>query len=293
MTSRGPIAVLGLGLIGGSLARDLAARGDTVWGFDADRAAVRSARRSGVIARAIDHDLTALRDAQVVVLAVPVDVAPALLQRASTHVRDAALITDVGSTKRRIVQCAADLTLGASFVGSHPLAGDHRAGWRASRTGLFTGARVDLCRSPQTSDTAWRRARALWRAVGARPVEHDAARHDAELAFASHLPQLLSLGLAGVLAHRGIARKRLGTGGRDMTRLAASSEKMWGAIFDENAEPVLDALDACLAALGALRGAVQHHDRETLRTAFTTAHAWTDDETRNPDAHQTRGGRAP
>jgi prephenate dehydrogenase len=278
MTPRGPIAVLGLGLMGGSLARDLAARGDTVWGYDTDRSAVRAARRRGVIARAIDDDLTALRDAPVVVLAVPVDVAPALLERASPHVRNAALITDVGSTKRRIVHRATALGLGASFVGSHPLAGDHRTGWRASRTGLFTGARVDLCRSGQTSAAAWRRARALWRAVGARPVEHDAARHDVELAFTSHLPQLLSLGLAGALAGRGIPRARLGTGGRDMTRLAASSAEMWGAIFDENAEPVLDALDACLATFGALRGAVARHDRDALGEAFRAAKAWTDNE---------------
>jgi prephenate dehydrogenase len=265
--------------MGGSLARDLTAHGETVWGFDTDRATVRDAHRSGMIARVVDRDLRALREAKIVVLAVPVDAAPTLLERASTHVQQADLITDVGSTKRRILQSATALGLAKCFVGSHPLAGDHRFGWFASRRGLFAGARVDLCRSTDTTPAAWRLARALWSAVGASPVEHDASRHDAEMAFTSHLPQLLSLGLAGTLAVRGIARERLGTGGRDMTRMAASSVDMWGGILDENAESVLDALDLCLASLGALRGAVERHDRRALAEAFVAAHAWTEQTT--------------
>lgn len=274
----GPIAILGLGLIGGSLARDLAARGATVWGFDADASATRHAYRAGVIARVVDRRLRALRDAETVVLAVPVDAAPALLEQARPHLEHAALITDVGSTKRRIVQSAATLGLSASFVGSHPLAGDHRAGWLASRRGLFAGARVDLCRTPGTTETAWRRARALWKSVGANAAERDAALHDAEMAFSSHLPQLLSLALAGALSSRAIARSRLGGGGQDMTRMAASSVEMWAAILEENAVPVVDALDTCLAQLGALRRAVERHDRSALGEAFAVAHHWSNAE---------------
>ncbi len=271
----GPVAILGLGLIGGSLARDLSALGVTVWGFDADVSATRHARRAGVIDRVIDGNLRALREASTIVFAVPVDAAPALLERASAEVREAALITDVGSTKRRIMQSAADAGLAATFVGSHPMAGDHRSGWQASRRGLFAGARVDLCRSSNTTALAWKRARALWRAVGAKAVERDAARHDAEMAFSSHLPQLLSLALADTLASRGIARRALGRGGHEMTRMAASSVEMWSAILDDNAVPVLDALETCLAQLGALRGAITRHDRRALAEAFASAHQWT------------------
>ncbi|HEY3287362.1 MAG TPA: prephenate dehydrogenase/arogenate dehydrogenase family protein [Gemmatimonadaceae bacterium] len=270
----GPVAILGLGLIGGSLARDLSERGADVWGFDVDTNATRHAQRAGVISRVIDRGLRALREADTVILAVPVDAVPRLLEQAGDAVHHAALITDVGSTKRRIMQSAAALGLSANFVGSHPMTGDHRAGWLASRRGLFAGARVDLCRTPKTSTSAWRRARALWRAVGAKPAERDAALHDAEMAFSSHLPQLLSLALAGTLSSRAIARRRLGGGGREMTRMAASSADMWGPIFDDNAVPVLDALDTCLAQLGALRGAVERHDRQALTEAFAAGAEW-------------------
>ncbi len=276
MTSEGPFAILGLGLIGGSLARDLSARGATVWGFDADTSSTRHAFRSGVIARVIDGSLRALSEAHTVVLAVPVDAAPELLEQARPHIAQAALITDVGSTKRRIVQRASALGLSSRFVGSHPMAGDHRAGWLASRRGLFAGARVDLCRTTDTRVATWKAARALWRSVGAKPLERDATMHDAEMAFSSHLPELLSLALAGTLSSRAVARSRLGAGGRDMTRMAASSPEMWAAIFEDNAVPVLDALDTCLAQLGALRGAVERRDRRALCEAFAAAHAWTD-----------------
>ncbi|MDQ8153493.1 MAG: prephenate dehydrogenase/arogenate dehydrogenase family protein [Gemmatimonadota bacterium] len=274
----GPVAILGLGLIGGSLARELAARGLEVWGFDADESATRDAYRAGVIARVFDGGLRALEEARTVVLAVPVDAAASLLERAAPHLNAAALVTDVGSTKRSIQSRAAALGLSPVFVGSHPMAGDHRAGWHASRRGLFDGARVDLCRSPETTPDAWKRARALWRAIGAVPAERDATSHDAEMAFASHLPQLLSLALAGTLASRGIPRKRLGGGGRDMTRMAASSVTMWAAILEDNAVPVLDALETCLAQLGALRGAVARRDRSAIEEAFRVGNGWSQDD---------------
>ncbi|MBW7933582.1 MAG: prephenate dehydrogenase/arogenate dehydrogenase family protein [Gemmatimonadaceae bacterium] len=276
MTEPGLFAILGLGLIGGSLARDLAAQGATVWAFDVDEQATRSAREAGVIDRVIDSSLRALREAETVVLAVPVDVAPSLLERAVDHLDRAALITDVGSTKRTIIQQASTLGVGDRFVGSHPLAGDHRSGWRASRRGLFADARVDLCRTLSTRSEAWERAAELWRAVGAAPAERDATSHDVELALSSHLPQLLALALAGTLASRGIGRERLGRGGRDMTRLAASSPGMWGGIFEDNAVPVLDALDTCLAQLGALRGAISCGDRRAMAEAFVAGHSWAD-----------------
>ena len=274
MSTDGPFAIIGLGLIGGSLARDLAAQGATVWGYDTDAATLRRARRAGIVQRAVGADLALLAEAQTVIFAVPVDVAPVLLERARPYLDGAALITDVGSTKHRIVARAAALGLGAKFVGSHPIAGDARAGWTASRRGLFAGARVDLCGTVCTSAGALRRARALWRRVGARPVAFDALVHDAEVAFSSHLPQLLALALAGVLSARGIGRRRLGPGGADMTRLAGSSAEMWTAILDDNAAQVTEAIDTCQAALGALRGAVARHDRPAINAVFDDAHRW-------------------
>lgn len=275
MKTEGPFAVLGLGLMGGSLARDLAASGATVWGYDTDAATMRRARRSGVVSAPVGNDLSRLAEVQTVVLAVPVDAALVLLERARPFLEDAALITDVGSTKRRIVARAAALGLGRTFVGSHPVAGDHRAGWEASRRGLFAGARVDLCGDATASPAAWRCARALWRRVGARPTARNAAAHDVEMALSSHLPQLLALALAETLSARGVARHRLGPGGRDMTRLAASAPDIWAAILDDNATAVLDALDSCRSTLDALRDTVAVRDREAIRAAFAHARRWT------------------
>ena len=241
-----------------------------------DSDATRHAFRTGVISQVVDGKLRALEEARTIVLAVPVDEALTLLEQAAPHVQHASLVTDVGSTKRRIVQRASALGLAPRFVGSHPMAGDHRAGWHASRRGLFEGARVDLCRTPDTTAAVWTRARALWRAVGATPMERDAAMHDAEMALSSHLPQLLSLALAGTLASRAIERRRLGSGGKEMTRMAASSVEMWAAILDDNAVPVLDALETCLAQLGALRGAVERHDRRAVAEAFAAARSWSE-----------------
>lgn len=270
----GPVAILGLGLIGGSLARDLSALGITVWGFDRDAEAIADARRAGVIVREIDAQFRALSDAETIVLAVPVDAALTLLDRVQPHCAAATLITDVGSTKRSIVQQATAVGLDRCFVGSHPLAGDHRAGWQASRRGLFAGARVDLCRTPRSTDDAVARASALWSLVGAQTAERDATMHDSEMAFVSHFPQLLALALAGTMSSHGIARNRLGSGGRDMTRMAASSSEMWEAIFEDNAVPVMDALDTCLAQLGALRGAIARGDRRAVGEAFRAGRKW-------------------
>lgn len=274
MISDGPIAILGLGLIGGSLARDLAADGATVWGFDADAATMRRARRAGVVSECIGSDLARLAAARTVVLAVPVDHAPLLLERACPYLDGASLITDVGSTKKQIVARAAALGLERTFIGSHPIAGDHRAGWGASRRGLFADARVDLCAGAAAQPGAWRQARALWRRVGASPATRDAAAHDAELAFSSHLPQVLSLALASTLSARGIGRDRLGPGGRGMTRMAEASPAMWSAILVDNATEVLAALDACEVALGTLRAAVNAHDLEAVRGVFARAKSW-------------------
>ena len=274
MTELGTVAVLGLGLVGGSLARDLAARGVRVVGYDRDPAAVDAARRAGAVDVAADESLTHLAAADVVVLAVPVTAAPALLERARPHLAAARLVTDVGSTKRTIVACAERLGLGARFVGSHPLAGDHRSGWAASRAGLFAGARTYLCPAAGAGADSVSLARALWAAVGAHTEVVDAAAHDARLALTSHLPQLASSAVARVLAAARVERAELGPGGRDVTRLAGSSPEVWAAIAVDNAAPLAAALRALAAELEAVRAAVERGDAAALLEALRAAREW-------------------
>ena len=274
MTDIRSAAVIGLGLIGGSLARDLAAEGVRVIGHDADAASVTAARREGVIAGEIGDDPHTLEQVDVVVLALPVQAALTELERLAPALGDARLITDVGSTKGSIVAQAQRLGHGARFVGSHPLAGDHRARWAASRTRLFDGATVFLCPARETSEAALHIAHDLWRAVGAEPRIIDAAEHDRRLAWISHTPQLLSTALAGTLAEAGYSPADLGTGGRDMTRLAASDPRVWSDIALDNAPALLACLDATAAQLAVVRLALEERDVEALRRWFTAGREW-------------------
>jgi prephenate dehydrogenase len=208
------------------------------------------------------------------VLAVPVSEARALLEAARPHLARARLITDVGSTKRGIVRAAAELGLGERFVGAHPLAGDHRSGWEASRAALFRGALVYLTPSDESSTDAVALARSLWSALGAH-VEHlDAATHDARLAWTSHLPQAASTALALALGDAGHARDALGPGGHDATRLAASDPAMWAAIAAENADALGPALGALERRLAELRAAAERGDTVGLRRMFEAARRW-------------------
>ena len=211
---------------------------------------------------------------ELIVVAVPVDRARDVLERVAPHANDAALITDVGSTKAGIVAGASELGLGARFVGSHPMAGDHRSGWSASRTGLFAGARVYLCPSAEAPAPTVDAAAALWRDLGAIPASMRADEHDRHLAWTSHLPHIISTMLALTLSDGHVRRDDLGPGGRDMTRLAGSSPEMWTAITSENAEAIASALDAAQGRLAGFRDLLRSSDASELRERFVAARDW-------------------
>ncbi|CAN5848831.1 prephenate dehydrogenase/arogenate dehydrogenase family protein [soil metagenome] len=268
------VAVIGLGLIGGSLTRDLAAREIHVLGYDRDSATLRSAREAGHLRTALDASLKGLRDVDVVVLAVPVTAAPAVMEAALPHLSSTALITDVGSTKRAIVEAAERLKVAERFVGSHPLAGDHLSGWAASRSGLFHGARTYLCPTLHTTEETARLAEWLWTTVGAAPEWLSAAEHDRRLAWTSHLPQITATALALALDSAGITRADLGPGGRDTTRLAASSAEMWTAIARENRDNIAEAVAALEHRLRRFREALQGAETAEIHLHFLEGAAW-------------------
>lgn len=270
----GTAAVLGLGLIGGSIARELAARGTHVLGYDRDPDTLLAARQAGVVDRELDAGLAGLAEAELVILAVPVDAAPSVLATARPHLTRARLVSDVGSTKRAIVECAHELGLDDRFVGAHPMAGDHRAGWDVSRLNLFEGVRVYLCPTETTGAPALRRAESFWTMLGASSVHLDIYTHDELLAWTSHLPQAASTALALALDAAGIDREVLGTGGYDVTRLAGSSPDMWTGIALENAERLTEALTAMSTRIEELRTAVRAGDAAKLHSLFSKARRW-------------------
>lgn len=276
MTGFDTVAVAGLGLIGGSVARDLAAAGVRVLGWDRDPAAVAAALGEGIVSAALGPGLEGLEAADVLLLAVPVGAAAAVLEAAIPRLGGIRLVTDCGSTKGSIVAAAERLGIAERFVGGHPLAGDHRSGWEASRTGLFSDATVYLCPTEQSSPGAVALARELWSAIGGVPVELPAAEHDRRLAWISHLPQVVSSALAATLAAQGFRRADLGPGGRDVTRLAASSPSLWADILLDNAPRVVEGLAALEARIRSIRALIEAGDAPSIWTALHSAPSWSE-----------------
>jgi prephenate dehydrogenase len=215
-----------------------------------------------------------LADAHVVVIATPVRAAPRLLRWLADAAPDRAILTDVGSTKRSILAAAIRTGIAHRFVGGHPMAGHHEAGWRAGRQALFRGVTVWLCDGGHVSQAVRMEVEALWQSVGGEPRWIDAHQHDRLVAWSSHLPQLVASALGRTLGRKGIGRRRLGPGGRDVTRLAGSDADVWTDILLDNADLVAPALEAMAAELAGLIHLVRDGDEAGLRQALADARRW-------------------
>jgi prephenate dehydrogenase len=269
------LGVIGLGAIGGSIARQAKRAGVTrVLGWSPDTAERAAAAREGAVddspARAVD----VARVADFLILAAPPAANLELLDALVPLLRDGALATDVSSVKRPIVQRAAAARLGARFAGSHPLAGTHRRGFDASRTELFRGAVVYVT-PVADGEAAAREIAHFWESVlEAQPVVMDAARHDAQVALASHLPQAIASLLASVLADRLPPGATLGPGARDVTRLAASEPNLWTEILLMNRDVVLPELRALHEPLAELERALEAGDAAAVTQWLDKGSRW-------------------
>jgi prephenate dehydrogenase len=271
------VSVVGLGLMGGSLARALAARGVEVVGYDRDDDSLRAAVAEGIVHDALDDTLAGVERSEVVVLATPVATTAALLTRLAPRLAGPALIMDVASTKRTIIAAAEAAGLGPRYVGAHPLTGSHRSGWGASRASLFEEARVFLCPSATTTPQALRRAESFWRSLRAGVEVLDAAAHDEQMAWRSHLPQAVSTALALTLRRANVSRSALGPGGRDVTRLAGGDPELWTGIMGDNAPAILEALAAMEEQLRLFRERLAAGE-DGVRECFADGRDWFDGE---------------
>ena len=274
------IGIVGLGLIGGSIA--LAARelwpSSLVVAVD-NKDVLETAMRLHAIDVAAD-DLIVLAEVEVVILAAPVRQNLALIDVLDEHVRTPAIITDVGSTKRAIDRQARTLPDRFTFVGGHPLAGAARSGLEHARPDLFRGRpwilTHDLERAPrpEAAETAREKLTAFVQALGAVPKIMTATAHDRLVASLSHLPQLTASALMGVVGARagddGLALA--GRGLADTTRLASSSPEIWKDIAATNADEIAPALDELIAVLSDLRADLSAGDR--LSEVFEQARRW-------------------
>lgn len=272
------VAVVGLGLMGGSVARALAARGARILGYDRDLRQLDAAQREGVVHEELDRELTGLATADVIVIALPVDATIETVQRLGALPLAARLVMDVASTKRSTIESAEGAGLGPRYVGAHPLTGSHRSGWGASRASLFEDARVFLCATASTTPATLELATSFWRALRSGVELLDAGDHDAQMAWRSHLPHLLSSALAVTLREAGVRRSALGPGGRDVTRLAGGSASMWNPIVEDNMPAIVAALEAYEGRLRHFREALAKGDREVTRSFLATGNRWFDGE---------------
>jgi len=244
------VSILGLGLMGGSLARALRRlpAPPRVVGWSPDVGESLEALGAAALDEVADTAEEAAGAADLVVYATPLGAVLELLERHRARWRADAVVTDVASLKAPVVERVGALGVASGYVGSHPMVGGEGSGFAASREGLFRDATVWLASGTGTDD-ARRRLEAFWRALGARPRWSDPREHDRLMVRASHVPQVLSSALALALERAGVPRAELGPGGRDMTRLAASSPGMWRDLLGRSADRLAPALREVCAAL--------------------------------------------
>jgi prephenate dehydrogenase len=268
------VAVVGLGLLGGSLARALRERGlaDEVVGTGRRADALAAACRSGVVDRTAEVE-EAVAGADLVVLATPVGAMAALLERAAPHLGPDCVVTDVGSVKGPVVETLPGrLPTGVHFVGSHPMAGSHLRGVEHARADLFEGAPCVVTPSGDADAAAVERVEALWRALGARVVRRSPDAHDAQVAWTSHVPHVLAFAFARALgAAPAEAAEVSGTGFRDFTRIAHSDPELWSDILCANRKALSGPLQRAAEELAALARAVEAGDAEAAERALADA----------------------
>jgi prephenate dehydrogenase len=268
------LTVIGLGAIGGSLAWQARLAGvPRVVGVSASRAEGVEALRTSAITELADNPTKAVRGAELVVLAVPAQATLELIGRLHSSLESGALLTDVCSVKSPVLARATAEGLGDRFAGGHPLAGTHGSGFAAARPDRLRGCVVYVCETGTPGgDQAARRVMSFWEQVlEAQPVLIDAAAHDRQLAWTSHLPQAVASALAKALGDRGLAGVSFGTGARDTTRLAASSPDMWLDILLYNRAAVVEALESTEHSLAGLRSLIAAGDADGLRAYLAAA----------------------
>ncbi len=272
------LAVIGVGLIGGSFALALkrAALAPRVVGYDRDAAALQRGVELGVVDEAAGSVSEAVRGADVVVVSVPVRAVGPVLHDVSLALEANAVVTDVGSTKGEVVRIAREELRErfGRFVPGHPIAGRETSGVEAANADLFRGARVVLPPDASTAPDAVDLVRGAWEAVGARVATMAADSHDRIFAAVSHLPHLLSFALVSELAEREDARELFGfaAGGfRDFTRIAASSPEMWRDIALQNREALIAELDRFGVRLAVFRELIAKGDGPGLERLLAEA----------------------
>ena len=278
------LVIIGVGSIGGSLARALKKSQfvSEIVGCGRDKKHLQTAVDLGVIDTYETDIVAAIRDADIIVICAPVCSILDVLEKISGGLSASTIVTDVGSTKMSVIEAAQSVfgDVPPNFVPGHPIAGTEKSGVTASVADLFQGRRVILTPVKNTQAAAIHRVREMWQQTGAIVSEMDAVHHDEVLAATSHLPHLLAYVLVDTLARMEDKPEifQYAAGGfKDFTRIASSDPQMWHDICLENSEPIIAMIDKYEVELKKIREAVANHDSNYIKRIFTRAKLARDD----------------
>lgn len=269
------VGILGLGVLGGSLARALGALpgGPRVVGWSPDPSEVEAALAAGALDERSGGPEAAAEAVDLLVLAAPLEACLALMEQTAPHLRHGAVVTDVASLKGSLADTVHTLGLRDQWVGCHPMCGSAESGFGASRADLFVDARIWLC-AHQEAHRHLPAMRRFWVALGAVTAPVDPEAHDALMARVSHLPQLTANALAAVLEQAGVSPGDLGPGARDMIRLAGSSPAMWRDILAHAPRELPDSLRATAGRLTALADLLESGDLDAVARWMSESRDW-------------------
>ena len=269
------VGIVGLGLIGGSMAKAIRAHtGHRVLGYDRDEAAQAQALADGVIDGALDeHTLGTCR---LLLLALYPSATVDYVTRNAEHIAGQARVVDLCGVKRYVCDAVSPIAArrGFYFVGGHPMAGRERSGYGASSASLYQGASMLLTPREETPDDVLSELEAFFLTLGFGTVSRtDAAEHDSMIAYTSQLAHVLSN--AYVKSPRALRHKQFSGGSfQDLTRVATLNEIMWSELFLHNRDPLIEEIDALCARLSAYGDALRANDETSLRALLREGCEW-------------------
>lgn len=274
------VAIIGMGLIGSSLARALRTAMPTVrlTVSDADAQVRARVTELGLADDVADHAGAAVTDADLVILCVPVGAMAAVAADIAGELPPDCVVSDVGSVKENVLRVLSAALPGVHVIPAHPVAGTEKSGPDAGFASLFQGRWCIITPPPRADEVMVERLSEFWRRLGARVDLMDAAHHDRVLAVTSHLPHLIAYSIVGTASDleavtRSEVIKYSAGGFRDFTRIAASDPVMWRDVFLGNREAVLELLGRFTEDLVALQRAIRWGDGDTLEALFTRTRA--------------------
>lgn len=269
------ISIFGVGLLGGSLGLALKKQKATqhITGIDINQDNLHKAKNWGAIDEATSDITAGCMDSDLVIICTPISQALSSLQKIADSIKDGAIVIDICSTKRAIIQSADVIFSGNKyFVGSHPMCGSEKSGAENIDADIYKGASVFVCKSEKTNLNKMTQIANFWKLFNTNIIITTPERHDSIVSFTSHLPQLAAVSivdlLQGMNEDENFMKAVIGKGFKDMTRIAKSPYDMWQDIYFTNKDNITARLDEVINTLSSIKEKITNDDKDGLRKIF-------------------------